>query len=121
MTRPAVRQPVLWFASHAGPSKVCLLCGRPLSDPTSVALGIGPVCSGRVLAPSKEALMPESEDVNPVAARLGEHVNRPLPEGVSSKVYRVRAPVEVHERLSACRSPAEIGNLLAELMGVSVD
>jgi hypothetical protein len=28
-------------------SGVCALCGRPLTDPESVALGIGPVCKNR--------------------------------------------------------------------------
>lgn len=25
----------------------CAICGRPLSDPASIAIGIGPVCSKR--------------------------------------------------------------------------
>ena len=30
-----------------GPQAYCQVCGRPLSDPASVAMGMGPICAGK--------------------------------------------------------------------------
>lgn len=33
--------------AYSGPGSVCGICGRPLTNPASVAAGIGPVCAGK--------------------------------------------------------------------------
>lgn len=38
---------LLTGAAVGGPGVVCGACGRPLADPRSIAVGIGPVCAGK--------------------------------------------------------------------------
>jgi hypothetical protein len=47
MIETAARDPLAAAVSHGRTTGQCAVCNRPLSDPESVARGIGPVCAGK--------------------------------------------------------------------------
>lgn len=43
-----LRNPRPFIAESGRETGICLMCGRELTDPASIAEGIGPVCAGKL-------------------------------------------------------------------------
>jgi len=62
----------------------CSKCGRPLKDPESIKLGMGPVCSGRSSTRKQAAKHPEDGTI-PLSGRPVSLDD--VPDGPGTKVY----------------------------------